>query len=286
MIKNVKQFLLELLNREDLTLNAYEAREQLKILLVALNVKVNSVKIQDPRIGSWLLDPEMNLNWHQMIEKFIPNRLEILELATKHFKVNSLGLDHVSSVEPKIRTAVESFLTNALLENQNLETVGNGTLLRYSRNLEMPIQKELLKMEILGFPINFKKLQQAIENAVDLQRHLELHIYKLNGFKFNLSSSKEVSKVVGIHRNREIKKVSTAKNVLEKLDLPIAKCIMSWRTLKTTISNMQPMMKLVKNSRIFGTSFSLTQTGRISMYEPNLQNVTKDFAVDLGGEYN
>lgn len=139
-------------------------------------------------------------------------------------------------------------------------------------------------METSGFPINEKKLQQMIEDTSSLQRRLENHIYELNGRKFNLSSSKEVSKVVGIHRNLEKKKVSTAKNVLEKLDLPIANCIMTWRTLTKTISNMQPMLKLVRNGRVFANSFSLTQTGRISMYEPNLQNVTKDFTVEFKGQ--
>lgn len=164
----------------------------------------------------------------------------------------------------------------------------NDKLVRVFQSLEMPIQASLMKMELTGFPVNARKLQSAIENAAFLQRQLEQRIYELNGRKFNLSSSKEVSKVVGIHRNLESKKkVSTAKNVLEKLDLPIANCIMTWRTLEKTISNMQPKTKLVKNGRIFGNSFSLTQTGRISMYEPNLQNVTKDFDVEVKGEnYN
>lgn len=140
-----------------------------------------------------------------------------------------------------------------------------------------------MKMETAGFPINEQKLQETIENASSLQRQLEQHIYELNGRKFNLSSSKEVSKVVGIHQNLRKKKVSTAKNVLGKLDLPIANCIMMWRTLTKTISNMQPMAQLVKNGRVFANSFSLTQTGRISMYEPNLQNVTKDFLVEFKG---
>lgn len=142
----------------------------------------------------------------------------------------------------------------------------------------------LIKMETSGFPINELMLQRTIENASLLQRQLEQYIYELNGRKFDLSSSKEVSKVVGIHRNLEKKKVSTAKNVLEKLDLPIANCIMTWRTLTKTVSNMQPMTKLIRNGRVFANSFSLTQTGRISMYEPNLQNVTKDFSVEFKGQ--
>lgn len=32
---------------------------------------------------------------------------------------------------------------------------------------------------------------------------------------------------------------------------------------------------------IYGTSFSFTQTGRISMHEPNLQNVAKDFQTEF-----
>lgn len=32
--------------------------------------------------------------------------------------------------------------------------------------------------------------------------------------------------------------------------------------------------------RIYGSSYSFTQTGRISMHEPNLQNVAKDFQTD------
>ena len=246
------------------------------------------MKVHDPRVGSWLLDPETNMTWHQLIEKFAPNHCEVLEIATKNSTVGSLGLSHGNRVEPKIRTAVECFLSNALIQTQltSLKELGKGLLSRVFTDLEMPIQVVLMKMELTGFPINELKLRKMIEDTTALQRQLEQHIYEQNGRRFNLSSSKEVSKVVGIHRNLEKKKVSTAKNVLEKLDLPIASSIMTWRTLTKTISNLQPMTKLVKDGRIFGTSFSLTQTGRISMYEPNLQNVTKDFCVDFKGENN
>ncbi|CRL08644.1 CLUMA_CG021390, isoform A [Clunio marinus] len=285
LIERVKQMLIKLMNRSNLTLNIYEAKEQLKILFKALKPPHigNFVKIRDPRIGSWILHPDTNLNWHQMVEKFSPKHAEVLQLAAKHQStVSSLGMNFVSRVESKIRTAVECFLSNHLLEQQIelMKKTGNGTISRVFCDLEMSIQIVLMKMELNGFPINECKFQGMIEKASKLQRQLEQHIYELNGRKFNLSSSKEVSKVVGIHRNLENKKkLSTAKNVLEKLDLPIANYIMTWRTLSKTLSNFQPMTKLIRNERVYGNSFSLTQTGRISMYEPNLQNVTKDFIV-------
>lgn len=37
--------------------------------------------------------------------------------------------------------------------------------------------------------------------------------------------------------------------------------------------------------RIHGQSITYTQTGRISMTEPNLQNVAKNFVVTLDGSY-
>lgn len=152
----------------------------------------------------------------------------------------------------------------------------------------MPIQLTLAKMEVEGFPANQAKLTDLIEKTSHLLRTLEQRIYALNaGRKFNLSSSKEVGKVVGIHRNQQLakhKKVSTSKQVLEKLDVPIAKLIIQHRTLSTTVSNMQSLLKLVDVERIYGKSFSFTQTGRISMYDPNLQNVTKDFLVEFEGK--
>lgn len=286
MDRKVEHFLRKLISRTDLTLKIHEAREHLKLLQKALASSENvNFKLRDPRLGSWLIDPDTNLTWHQMVQKFSPDHLEILDLVTKTSTVGSFGLNYASRVDSKVRTAVECFLTNILIREQMemMNTTGKS-LTRVFCDLEMPIQLVLMKMESSGFPINESKLLQTIESATLLSRQLEQHIYELNGRKFNLTSSKEVSKVVGIHRNLEKKKVSTAKNVLAKLDLPIADCIVTYRTLIKTISNMQPMIHLVKNGRIYGNSFSLTQTGRISMYEPNLQNVTKDFNVEFKGE--
>ncbi|CAO1305584.1 unnamed protein product [Diamesa hyperborea] len=282
MVKEVKQFVKELLSRNDLSLNIYEAKEQLKVLIKVLNVQEVNVRINDPRMASWILNPDINLPWEQMVNKFVPKQIEILELVTKHSMVGSLGLNHTSKVKPRLRSAVESFLTQQMfhVQKEAIMETNNGHLMKVFRSLEMPIQLSLLNMELIGFPINEKKLYQKIQESTEILKKLELHIYRLAGQRFNITSTKEVAKILGLQKVAKTK-LSTAKNVLEKIDSPIATHIMTFRTLSTTLSNMQPMVKIVNNNRVYGSSFSLTQTGRISMHEPNLQNVTKDFRVEF-----
>ena len=282
MVKEVKQFVKEMLSRNDLSLNIYEAKEQLKVLMKVLNVQEVNVRINDPRMASWILNPDVNMPWEQMVNKFVPKHIEILESVTKHSIVGSLGLNHTSKVKPCLRSSVESFLTQQIfhVQKEAIMETNNGHLMKVFRSLEMPIQLSLLHMELNGFPINEKKLHQKIQESTEILKKLELHIYRLAGHRFNITSTKEVAKILGLQKVAKTK-VSTAKNVLEKIDSPIAAHITTFRTLSTTLSNMQPMVKIVNNNRVYGNSFSLTQTGRISMHEPNLQNVTKDFRVEF-----
>lgn len=282
MVNEVRQFVIEMLSRNDMILNIYEAKDQLKIVMKVLNVQELNVRLTDPRMASWILNPDVNMPWEQMVNKFTPYQTEVLEMVARHSMVGSLGLNHTSKVKPRLRCAVESYLTQQIfnVQKEAIMETNNGHLMKVFRSLEMPIQLSLLNMELTGFPINEKKLYKKIQESTDILKKLELHIYRLAGHRFNISSTKEVAKILGLQKVSR-SKVSTAKNVLEKMDVPIATHIMTFRTLSTTLSNMQPMVKIVNNNRVYGNSFSLTQTGRIFMHEPNLQNVTKDFRVEF-----
>ena len=229
----------------------------------------------------------MNFKWKEIVSKFIPNHLKLLELIPQHQNSSSsLGINFRLSTSPRDRSIIEAFLVNQILKEQKMEgSAGNSQnkILKIFTVLEMPMQKVLANMEINGFPVNPEKLHEMIENCVVLRKKLQDYIYKLNGREFDINSKSQVAKVVGIHQENG-RKISTAKNVLAKIDSPIASCIATYRTLSTTISNLQPMTKIIQKGRVHASSYSLTQTGRISMFEPNLQNVTNDFTVEFEGE--
>lgn len=62
------QNLYSLLKRTDLTLLIHDAKEQLKALRRALpDLKTVNVKVEDPKVGNWLLQPDQTLSFHNMV---------------------------------------------------------------------------------------------------------------------------------------------------------------------------------------------------------------------------
>lgn len=145
----------------------------------------------------------------------------------------------------------------------------------------MPLCLILARMEVFGFPVKEHRLSNLFSQIVSSMKKLEAKIFELNGSRFNINSSQAVAKVLGIHR-KPTGRVSTSREVLERLEAPIASLICQYRKLNTLlVKNVQPLMKTCRNNRVHGNSITNTATGRISMTEPNLQNVAKNFVVDV-----
>lgn len=150
--------------------------------------------------------------------------------------------------------------------------------------MEMPMQIALYKMETFGFPTSEESIRKLNQDMQSTLKKLETRIYEMNGSKFQLGSSAAVAKVLGLHRKAN-GRVCTSKQILEKVDSPISNLIMIFRKLSVALTkNIQPLLKVVKNNRIHSHSISFTATGRISIHEPNLQNVAKNFELNFGNE--
>lgn len=126
------------------------------------------------------------------------------------------------------------------------------------------------------------RLMSLKDICLSLQKEISAEIYKQVGHKFNIESTTEVAKVLNLQKGPGKSRVSTAKDTLRKLNNPIAELIMQYRQLSAALSKfLYPFLKNgVESGRIHSKS-CYTHTGRLSMYEPSLQNVSKNFNVHV-----
>uniref|UniRef100_A0A1A9W5U6 DNA polymerase theta n=1 Tax=Glossina brevipalpis TaxID=37001 RepID=A0A1A9W5U6_9MUSC len=279
------KYLRTLLQSIDCTFLVYEAKEQIKILKEILQSEI-LINLEDPKVSNWLLQPDKIYNLNHLVQQFAPECNGLVNLCGSARGYSSYGLDSSSAILAKIRSSVEACVTFHVLKGQieNMQRIGKGELYKFFKELEMPLQMSLANMELDGFPTNSDALQKLFQNLVETMKRLEMKIYELHGTRFNLGSSAAVARIVGLHRKSN-GRISTSKQILEKIESPISQMILNYRKLNAILTkNIQPLMKCVKDNRIRGQSITFTSTGRISMVEPNLQNVAKDFEVDLSNE--
>lgn len=281
------QELCNLMARKDLTLVMHDGKEQLKMLRKAIpQLKRISAKLEDAKVANWLLQPDKTVNFLNMCQTFAPECTGLANLCGSGRGYSSYGLDTSSAILPRIRTAIESCVTLHILQGQteNLSRIGNGDLLKFFHDIEMPIQLTLCQMELVGFPAQKQRLQQLYQRMVAVMKKVETKIYEQHGSRFNLGSSQAVAKVLGLHRKAK-GRVTTSRQVLEKLNSPISHLILGYRKLSGLLAkSIQPLMECCQADRIHGQSITYTATGRISMTEPNLQNVAKEFSIQVGSD--
>ena len=150
-------------------------------------------------------------------------------------------------------------------------------------DIELPLEDVLYDMECAGFKIDRDELLSFSEMLGERISALEEAIYFMAGEKFNINSPKQLGKL--LFEDMELpalKKTktgySTDSSVLEKLrgKHEIIDSIIEYRhlsKLKSTYADaFLPLLD--EESRIRSTlKQTVTQTGRISSAEPNLQNI-------------
>lgn len=149
-------------------------------------------------------------------------------------------------------------------------------------NLELPLTEVLYRMERDGFKIDESQLEQLDQEFTSKLETLTKEIYNEAGEEFNINSPKQVAEILFdklqlfAYSN---KKRSTGIEVLEELKYahPIVELIINYRKyqkLKSTYIDVYKHICQEKGS-IIHTSFhqSLTNTGRLSSSDPNLQNI-------------
>ena len=147
-------------------------------------------------------------------------------------------------------------------------------------SVELPLIDTLANIEIEGFPLDTKVLDEFGDIYKAKLKEIEQEIYDLVGEKFNVSSSKQTAVILyeklGLPSN---KKGSTSFDNLKELvnKHPVVNKILEYRKYSKLISTYIEGLKphVYKDGKIHAYfNQALTQTGRLSSSNPNLQNIS------------
>jgi len=152
------------------------------------------------------------------------------------------------------------------------------------RNIELPIAFVLARMEIAGITVDADELRAMGSKFSEQLAEIEQTIYQEAGEEFNIGSPKQLGQILFEKMKLPVLKktktgYSTAVGVLEKLaaDAPIAENILRYRKIaKIQSTYVEGLLKVIHaddhkvHTRYLQT---LTQTGRLSSVDPNLQNI-------------
>lgn len=151
------------------------------------------------------------------------------------------------------------------------------------KDLERPLVSVLAEMEWAGIHVDVATLKVMEDDLRDRLIQLETEIHRLAGEAFNINSPKQLGVILfeklALPPVKKTKTgYSTAADVLEKLAPlhPIVEHIMHYRELgKLQSTYVEGLQKVIKDDGKIHTRYTqtLTQTGRLSSVNPNLQNI-------------
>ena len=149
--------------------------------------------------------------------------------------------------------------------------------------MELPLSIILAEMEISGIKVDATRLQEMKVEFSDRLREIEQKIYQEAGEEFNLNSPKQLGGILyekmGLPVIKKTKTgYSTAVDVLEQLreQAPIVDDILTYRQIaKIQSTYVEGLLKVIQSDGKVHTRYvqTLTQTGRLSSVDPNLQNI-------------
>uniref|UniRef100_A0A670ZD39 DNA polymerase theta n=1 Tax=Pseudonaja textilis TaxID=8673 RepID=A0A670ZD39_PSETE len=300
------------------SLVVYDFIQHYKILLKACGISLAG-SFEDPKVACWLMDPESKEDsLHNMVANFLPQDLFLLDKIGVGQGNQSLGLSANTDQCGRYRASVESVLVFHIIEEFHM-ILHKDNLQDIFHKVEMPNQYCLALLELngIGFSIVECEAQKHVMEAK--LNEIENRIYQLAGHSFSLTCPDDVAEVLFLeqklpsdgelkmqrgkkvlgctrkattnkNRARLSKQFSTTKDVLEKLKKvhPLPGLILEWRKITNAITKVIfPLQReklfnpVLGMERIYPVSQFQSATGRISFREPNIQNVPKDFEIEM-----
>uniref|UniRef100_A0A671U8P8 DNA polymerase theta n=1 Tax=Sparus aurata TaxID=8175 RepID=A0A671U8P8_SPAAU len=279
----------------------YDIIQVYKTLVMGCGISLEG-NCEDPKVACWLLDPgSEERTLPNMVTVYCPDELPLLD---------GLGNGHAHC--PRVRAATKSVLVLAVMNHLT------GLLEKDDmfRSTEMPSQVCLALLELNGVGFSVEECERQKHVMQAKLTALESQAYDLAGHSFSLTSVDDIAQVLflelhlppngdvggskskktlgytrrGGGRARLGKQFSTTKDVLEKLRPlhPLPGVILEWRRITNALTKVVfPLQREKKYhtalsmDRIYPIAQTHTATGRVSFTEPNIQNVPKDFEIQM-----
>lgn len=175
-------------------------------------------------------------------------------------------------------------LTISKLKDSIIEKLHENKQYELFKELELPLSFILADMEFEGIKLDINRLKQMGEEITNQLKEIEKRIYEHAGTTFNINSPKQLGTILfeklGLPVIKKTKTgYSTSAEVLEQLEPAheIVRDILHYRQLgKLQSTYIEGLLNVVdKETGKVHTRFNqaLTQTGRLSSTDPNLQNI-------------
>lgn len=277
--EQVLKRLEKLLSHPHLSFFGHNIKYDLHILT---NEKLPTPAISfDTMIASYLLTPQ---NQRHNLDYLALDRLHITKIpiadligkGSKQISMDEVAIDKVATY------CCEDVDCTVRLKKIFEKELDAKELMPVFATVEMPLIPVLTKMERRGIYVDTQILAEMSKELSYKIGLIETQVYALAGHEFNLSSPKQLSKVLfeemGIPAPKKTATgFSTSADVLEELKAPITEKILEYRTLeklRSTYVDALPEEINPETHRIHCTfNQSVAATGRLSCQDPNLQNI-------------
>ena len=256
-----------------------------EVYLASYGIKINNI-VFDTAIAAYILEPSKSkYNIDTLLNIQLPEEFNPKGKTKKTlFDCTS---ENIAEIAAKICGGMLS------LRDLQLDEIKKREQEKLFFDVEMPLSKTLAEMETAGFKVDRESLA-AFSEILDIRiSELQNSIYERAGEEFNINSTKQLGVILFDKLNLPVIKktktgYSTDSDVLDKLEPEnaIITDIKEYRMLTKLKSTYCDGLLQVIDSRDgkIHSKFmqTVTQTGRISSTEPNLQNIP--VRLELGRE--
>ena len=251
-----------------------------KILYIAKRNGISDIagNVFDVKIAAYLLDVTVKTELDKIVFNTLGNIIkseeEIYGKGVKRtLPTNKILYPYLAQVVKSIFDLKE--IQSARLKEENMDSL--------YKNIEVKVARVLANMEYEGIHVSKKALEDMGDELDERIKILEASIHTLAGSEFNIASPKQLGIVLfedlGLPPVKKTKTgYSTSVEVLEQLQHSheIIPLIMEYRVLtKLNSTYAKGLVKDITRKGKIHTRYeqTLTQTGRLSSVNPNLQNI-------------